>query len=84
MVKNLPSSAGDASSMPGRKIKSPYALGQLSPRTTTREPVSQPEIMHQNERPHVTRGRACVLQLRPDSQINILLNPLSNKRNALE
>ena len=37
MVKNLPSSAGDASSMPGRKIKSTYALGQLSPCTTTRE-----------------------------------------------
>ena len=43
MVKNLPSSAGDASSMPGRKIKSPYALGQLSPRTTTRENACRSE-----------------------------------------
>ena len=37
MVKNLPSNAGDMSSIPGRGTKIPHARGQLSPHTTTRE-----------------------------------------------
>ena len=35
VVKNLPSSAGDAGSIPGREVKIPHAAGQLSPRATT-------------------------------------------------
>ena len=37
VVKNLPSNAGDASSIPGRGTKIPHAAGQLSPLTTTTE-----------------------------------------------
>ena len=37
MVKNLPSGAGDASSIPGQGIKIPHAAGQLSPGTVTSE-----------------------------------------------
>ena len=35
MVKNPPSNAGDAGSIPGQGTKIPHAAGQLSPRTTT-------------------------------------------------
>ena len=38
MVKNLPSGAGDAGSIPGRGTKIPHAAGQLGLRTTTTEP----------------------------------------------
>ena len=37
MVKNLPSSIGDAGSIPGRGTKIPHAKGQLSLLTATRE-----------------------------------------------
>ena len=37
MVKNLPSGAGDANSIPGQGIKIPHAAGQLSPGTVTSE-----------------------------------------------
>ena len=49
MVKNLPCSAGDTGSLPGRGTKIPHAMGQLSlcvatteqlsPNTTTTEPA---------------------------------------------
>ena len=39
VVKNPPSSAGDAGSIPGRETKIPHAAGQLSPRAATTEPV---------------------------------------------
>ena len=39
MVKNSPSSAGDAGSIPGRGTKIPHATGQLSPCATTTELV---------------------------------------------
>ena len=38
-VKNPPSNAGDASSIPGQGTKIPHAMGQLSPRAATTEPV---------------------------------------------
>ena len=41
VVKNLPSNAGDTSSIPGRGSKIPHAAEQLSPRATTIEPVHQ-------------------------------------------
>ena len=37
VVKNPLSNAGDAGSIPGWGTKIPHAMGQLSPRTTTRE-----------------------------------------------
>ena len=37
VVKNPPSSAGDAGSIPGQGTKIPYATGQLSSRTTSTE-----------------------------------------------
>ena len=39
VVKNPPSNAGDAVSIPGRGAKNPRAAGQLSPHTTTTEPI---------------------------------------------
>ena len=38
LVKNLPSNAGDAGSIPGRGTKIPHVMGQLSPHTATTEP----------------------------------------------
>ena len=44
MVKNLPSNAGEEGSIPSRGTKIPHAVGQLSPRATTREkPVHRKE-----------------------------------------
>ena len=37
VVKNPPSNAGDAGSIPGRGTKIPHAVGQLSLRATTTE-----------------------------------------------
>ena len=39
MVKNLPSNAGDAGSIPGWGTSFPHAAGQLSPRARTIELV---------------------------------------------
>ena len=67
MVKNPPSSAADASLIPGQGTKIPHAVGQLSPRATTAEPVCsgvhmpQPEPVCQNKR---------MSQLRSDSVKN--------------
>ena len=36
MVKNLPSNAGDAGSIPGLETKIPHATGQLSRSATTK------------------------------------------------
>ena len=38
-VKNPPSNAGDAGSIPGRGTKIPHAVEQLSPRAATTEPA---------------------------------------------
>ena len=47
MVKNPPSSAGDAGSIPGQRTKIPHAAGQLSPCAATTE------LARLNERAHV-------------------------------
>ena len=47
VVKNPPSNAGDAGSIPGRGTKIPHATRQLSPCVTTTE------LTHLNERAHV-------------------------------
>ena len=39
VVKNPPSNAGDAGSIPGRGTKIPHAAEQLSPCATSTEPV---------------------------------------------
>ena len=39
VVKNPPSNAGDMGSIPGWGTKIPHAPGQLSPHTTTTEPM---------------------------------------------
>ena len=39
VVKNLPSNAGDAGSIPGQGTKIPHAAGKLSPSTATTEPM---------------------------------------------
>ena len=50
MVKNLPSNAGDAGSIPGLGTKIPHATGQLSPRAATTEPVHPRAPVPQLER----------------------------------
>ena len=49
VVKNLPSSAGDASLIPGQGTKIPHAVGQLSPCAITTEPVCSGVHMPQLE-----------------------------------
>ena len=46
VVKNLPSNAGDAGSIPGQGTKIPHAAGQLGPHATTTEPVCLNERAH--------------------------------------
>ena len=50
VVKNPPSNAGDAGLIPGRETKIPHAVGQLSPRATTTEPVRSGGCAPQVER----------------------------------
>ena len=40
MVKNPPSNAGDAGTIPGQGTKIPHAAGQISPHTATTEHMS--------------------------------------------
>ena len=56
MVKNPPSNAGDAGSIPGQGTEIPHAMGQLSPRATTTEPVHPEPACHnwRRENPHAT------------------------------
>ena len=61
VVKNPPSNAGDAGSIPSQGTKIPCAAGQLSPRAATTEPA------HHNKRARVPRQRSRVSQLRPDA-----------------
>ena len=54
VVKNPPSNAGDAGSIPGWGAKIPHATGQLSPCATTTQLTPQRE----RENPHATtRGK---------------------------
>ena len=62
VVKNLPSNAGDAGSIPGGGTKIPCATGQLSPCATTREKPTRP-----NRRSCMLQRRSCVPQPRPDA-----------------
>ena len=51
VVKNPPSNAGDAGSIPGQGSKIPYATGQLSPPTA----ISEPACHNQREAPLLQR-----------------------------
>ena len=57
VVKNPPSNAGDAGSIPSQGTKIPHAAGQLSPRAATTEPSCRNE-------------RSRMPQLRPDATKN--------------
>ena len=61
VVKNLPSNAGDAGSIPGRGTKIPHAAGQLSLCATTTEPLCSRACMPQLERSPctATKDPAC-------------------------
>ena len=59
VVKNLPSNAGDMGSIPGRGIKIPHAVGQLSLCTTTRERKSR-TLQLERSRHTATKDPACL------------------------
>ena len=63
VVKNLTSSAGDLSSIPGWGTKILHAAGQLGPCATTTEPVECSGTCKPQQGSHVP-------QLRPDTAIN--------------
>ena len=63
MVKNPPSNAGEAGSIPGWGIKIPHAAGQLSPRTTITELARLNERAHVPQTTEPTRPGACTPQL---------------------
>ena len=64
MVKNLPSNAGDAGSIPDRGTKIPHAEGQLSLRAATTEPtrLSERACVPQTTEPTRFRARAPQLE----------------------
>ena len=51
MVKSLPSNAGDEGSTPGQGTKTPHVSGQLSPRSTTTEPMSSGACAPEQKKP---------------------------------
>ena len=55
VVKNLPCSTGDITSIPGWGTKIPHALEQLSPRATTRVHLLQHKISHDAMRPDTAK-----------------------------
>ena len=61
VVKNLPSNAGDAGSIPGQGTHIPCAMEQLSPCASTTEP------MHPNKRSCMKQWRSHIPWLRPDA-----------------
>ena len=68
MVKNPPFNAGDAGLIPGRETKIPHAVGQLSLRAATTEPVCSRACAPQLESPcaettEPARSGACASQL---------------------
>ena len=78
VVKNLSSNAGDVGSIPGRRTRIPHAAGQLSPRTTPREPACPNYRAHvlwslhatTREKPACCNERSCKWQPRPDTAKN--------------
>ena len=64
MVKTLPSNAEGVGSIPGWEVKIPHA-GQLSPYTTTTEPVHSRAHAPQREKSHSTREKPAYLNEEP-------------------
>ena len=72
VVKNLPCYAGDTSSIPGRRTKTPHAPEKLSLCAATRKPVSHnywAHTLHQTI-PHDTTKTICAATTTQCSQIN--------------
>ena len=67
IVKNPPSNAGDAGSIPGLGTKIPLATGQLSPRAATTELTRSMACKPQLERHPHCNERPRMPQLRPDA-----------------
>ena len=64
VVKNLPSNAGDVSSIPGQGTRIICAAGQLRPRVTIIEPMHSSVHAPQQEKPVCHKQRSpCVLRL---------------------
>ena len=63
MVKNPPSNAADAGSIPGRGTRIPHAAGQLSSRATTTEHACLNERAFKPQTAEPTRPGAHVPQL---------------------
>ena len=63
MVKDPPSNAGDAGSIPGRGTKIPNAMGQLSPRATTIELLRLNKRARVSQTTEPTHPGACAPQL---------------------
>ena len=66
VVKNLPSNAGHACSIPGRGTKIPHTEGQLSRRAPTTEPVHSGARTLQR-RAHSLQRKIPSVQLRPNT-----------------
>ena len=69
VIKNLPCNAGDMGSIPGGELRShmswnnwEHAPQLLNPHATTREPKGR-----KASPAHMTQGRFCLLQLRPNT-----------------
>ena len=60
VVKNLPSNAEDAGSIPGPGDKIPHALGQLSPQATTIKPVHHNKDLAQpKQKIYIFKNKKC-------------------------
>ena len=59
VIKNLPSKAGDAGSIPGWGTLIPHAMGQLSRSASTIDPVTTTgeKFAHHNERSQIPQRR---------------------------
>ena len=75
MVKNLPSSAGDTSSIPGQGTKIPHALEQLSLQAVITEPARSRARMPQLEEAWALQGKT----LQQSSPVPQLRSRTANK-----
>ena len=65
MVKNPPSNAGDAGSIPGRGTKIPHATGQLGPRTANEHARATGEPACCNYRAHLLGSPRATIREKP-------------------
>ena len=75
VVKNLPCNAGDTGSVPGPRIKTPHALGQLSPCMASVEftcfwSLCKGHLCH-NWKDYVPSERSHLTQLRPETGLSL-------------